>query len=53
MSTWLTHFEQLGLEGLQDARKSGRPPTYRQEEKGELIALARTHPYVLALDFGH
>ena len=53
VSNWLTRFEELGLDGLQDAPRSGRPPTYSQQEKGELIALARTHPDALELDFGH
>lgn len=53
VSEWLTRFEQQGLAGLQDAPKSGRPPTYSEEERGQLIALARTHPHVLELPFGH
>ena len=53
VSKWLTHFEQQGLAGLQDAPKTGRPPTYSEEETGELIATARTHPHALDLPFGH
>jgi transposase len=50
---WLTRFEQQGLAGLQDAPKSGRPPTYSEEQRGQLIATARTHPHALDLPFGH
>jgi transposase len=50
---WLTRFEQQGLAGLQDAPKPGRPPTYSEEERGQLIATARTHPHALELPFGH
>jgi transposase len=50
---WLTRFEQQGLAGLQDAAKSGRPPTYSEEERGQLIASARTHPHTLDLPFRH
>ena len=53
VSRWLSRFEHLGVAGLQDAPKSGRPPTYSQTEKGQLIALARTHPDALELAFGH
>ena len=53
VSQWLTRFEELGLEGLRDAPKAGRPPIYSQEQKGQLIALARTHPEALELAFGH
>ena len=53
VSQWLTRFEQLGLEGLQDAPKSGRPPTYSEAERGQLIVTARTHPHALELSFGH
>jgi transposase len=53
VSQWLTRFEQQGLDGLQDAPKSGRPPTYSETERGQLIATARTHPDTLGLPFGH
>lgn len=53
VSLWLTRFEKQGVEGLQDAPKSGRPPIYSEEEKGRLIAVARTDPQSLELDFGH
>ena len=53
VSQWLTRFEQQGLAGLHDAPKSGRPPTYSEEERGQLIATARTHPHALELPFGH
>lgn len=53
VSAWLTRFETLGLEGLHDAAKAGRPPLYSEEERGRLIATARTHPHALGLAFGH
>jgi transposase len=53
VSQWLTRFEERGLAGLADAPKSGRPPTYSEEERGQLIATARTHPHALELPFGH
>jgi transposase len=53
VSHWLTRFEQQGLAGLQDAPKSGRPATYSEAERSQLIATARTHPHTLELPFGH
>jgi transposase len=61
VSQWLTRFEREGVAGLPDAPKSGRPPTYSEEERGRLMALcahsviatARTHPPALGLPFGH
>jgi transposase len=50
---WLTRFERQGLTGLADAPKTGRRPTYSEEERGQLIATARTHPHALGLPFGH
>ncbi len=49
---WVTRFEEQSIAGLQDAPRPGRPPTYSEEEKGALIALARTNPQALELDFG-
>src|SRR5215213_142597 len=48
----LHRFNEVGLEALEDAPKSGRPPIYSEEQRGQLIAVARTHPQQLALRFG-
>jgi transposase len=49
---WLKRFNALGLEGLQDAPRSGRPATYSPEQVGEVIAAALTDPQRLGLPFG-
>ncbi len=41
---WIRRFNALGLEGLRDRRRGGRPPTYTPEEVGELIAASLTAP---------
>jgi transposase len=41
---WITCFEQAGLEGLEDAPRSGRPPTYSEDERSRVIAKARSLP---------
>ena len=49
---WVERFNALGMEGLQDANRTGRPPTYTQGERGEVIAAALTDPQSLGLPFG-
>lgn len=41
---WLKRFETGGLDGLEDAPRSGRPPTYRPDETNRVIAKARSLP---------
>lgn len=41
---WLKRFEVAGLDGLADAPRSGRPPTYRPDETNRVIAKARSLP---------
>lgn len=40
----LKRFEAEGLEGLEDAPRSGRPPTYRPDVTNQVIAKARSLP---------
>jgi transposase len=49
---WLKRFEEGGMDGLKDAPRSGRPPVYRPEEVGEVIAASLTKPEDLGLPFG-
>ena len=49
---WLKRFNAEGLPGLADLPRSGKPPTYTQEQVGEVIAAALTHPQSLGLPFG-
>jgi transposase len=41
---WLTRFATAGLAGLEDASRSGRPPTYHPDETNQVIAKARSLP---------
>jgi len=41
---WVQRFNQAGLDGLEDAPRSGRPPTYTEEERSRVIAKARSLP---------
>jgi transposase len=48
---WLHRFQARGLEGLADAPREGRPPTYTREQVGEIVATALTDPQTLDLPF--
>lgn len=41
---WVKRFEAAGLEGLEDAPRSGRPHTYQPDEANWVIAKARSLP---------
>ena len=49
---WLHRFNELGLDGLRDRPRKGRPPTYSPEQVAEVVATALTDPEELGLDFG-
>jgi transposase len=49
----LKRFQAEGMEGLKDKPGTGRKPIYSEKERGEMIALARTHPDKLDLPYGH
>lgn len=49
----LHRFEAQGLAALDDAPRPGRPPTYSEVERGELLVTAQTHPHQFGLSFGH
>ncbi len=49
---WVTRFNAGGVDGLKDAPRSGRPPTYSPEEVGEVVATSLTNPDDLGLPFG-
>jgi transposase len=49
---WLKRFNAQGLDGLKDAPRSGRPPTYTPDQVAEVLAVALTDPRALGLPFG-
>jgi transposase len=48
---WLKRFNALGVSGLRDDARSGRPATYTPDEVSEVIAAALTKPQELELPF--
>ena len=48
---WLKRFNAVGLAGLEDYPRSGRPTTYTPEERAEVVATALTAPQSLKLPF--
>lgn len=49
---WIKRFNAVGLVGLKDEPRSGRPTTYTAEQVGEVIAASLTNPQSLGLPFG-
>src|SRR4051812_23088699 len=50
--TWIRRFNERGLHGPEDRRRSGRPHTYTAEQRAEVVAAALTDPNRLGLPFG-
>ena len=50
---WIRRFNVEGLPGLDDKPRPGRQLIYSEEQRGQMIAVARTHPQKLGLPFGH
>ncbi len=49
---WLKRFHVNGESGLQDAGRTGRPPTYTADEVGAVVAASLSDPADLGLPFG-
>jgi transposase len=49
---WLRRFDADGLDGLNDLPRCGRPPTYTDEQRAQVIATALCDPQTLDLPFG-
>ncbi|HEY8691471.1 MAG TPA: helix-turn-helix domain-containing protein [Chloroflexota bacterium] len=50
---WLRRFNARGLDGLADAPRRGRPPTYPPEQVSALIAAVLSNPQDLGLPFAN
>lgn len=48
---WIKRFNTDGLDGLHDAGRTGRPPTYTSAEVGTVIEISLTKPAALGLPF--
>jgi transposase len=46
-------FNERGLAFIEDLPRAGRPMTYNETQRGQMMALARTHPQQMGLPFGH
>jgi transposase len=49
----IERFNVEELPGLDDKPRAGRQPIYTEEERGQMIAVARTHPQKLGLPYGY
>jgi transposase len=48
---WVKRFNELGMSGLMDGDRSGRPPTHSQETRSALLDLAMQKPRSLGYPF--
>lgn len=48
---WIHRFNQRGIDGLYPRRSPGRPRLFNDQQRQEIIRLARTSPNALGLDF--
>ena len=46
-------FNHYGLVSLQDVPRAGRPVTYGEDARGQLVVTAKTHPQQLGLPYSH
>lgn len=49
---WIYRFNEAGVEGLRDQGREGRPPTYSEEQRSEVVAASLTDPQSLGLPYG-
>lgn len=52
VSAWVRRFNDGGLAALDDLPRSGRPHTYTEQQRAEVLAAALTDPTALGLPFG-
>ena len=52
VSTWVRRFHDGGRAALEDLPRSGRPHTYAEQQRAEVIAASLTDPKTLGLPFG-
>jgi transposase len=50
---WIKRFNQEGISGLDDRPRSGRPLIYSEEERGQIIAVARIHPQKMGRPYAY
>jgi transposase len=48
---WIDRFNTQGLDGLRDQRRTGRPPTYTEAQRSEVVATSLRDPHSLGLPF--
>ncbi len=48
---WIKRFNKMGLDGLRDKPRPGRPPVYGSDEVREVVTVASANPQTLGLPF--
>lgn len=48
---WIHRFNEMGLDGLRSGKSPGRPPVFTEEQRAEIVKIARTNPRALGLHY--
>ncbi len=48
---WIHRFNENGVDGLRSGKSPGRPPVFNEEQRAQIMQVARTNPKVLGLHF--
>jgi transposase len=48
---WIHRFNEQGLEGLRSGKSPGRPPVFSEEQRAQIVQIARTNPRQLGLHY--
>ena len=53
VTLWIKRFNDTGLTGLNDLAGRGRPADYSEAQRGQMMAVARTHPRQVDQPYGY
>ena len=48
---WIHRFNEQGLDGLRSGKSPGRPPVFSEEQREQIVQIARTNPRQLGLHY--
>jgi transposase len=48
---WIHRFNEQGLDGLRSGKSPGRPPVFSEDQRAQIVHIARTNPRQLGLHY--
>jgi transposase len=48
---WIHRFNEHGLDGLRSGKSPGRPPVFSEEQRAQIVQIARTNPRQFGLHY--